>query len=204
MSKGYTKLNADSQIAFATGILTLLYAQEAYGSPPVAAGELEAAINALKAAKVAQTNGGKEATAIKNLRQEELLALLQKLAFYVQLECDNSLPLLLASGFDAASTNRTQVVLATPTITHINPGMSGEALVTVTPDTNARSYELRVAEVNSDNIPGPFRPSVVRTGSRNMAVEDLVPGKLCVFQVRAVGGLSGFSDWSAAVVQRAA
>ncbi len=30
------------------------------------------------------------------------------------------------------------------------------------------------------------------------------PRKLCVFQVRAVGGLSGFSDWSAAFVQRAA
>ncbi len=61
-----------------------------------------------------------------------------------------------------------------------------------------------MAEVGPDNMPGPFRPAVTRTGSRNMAVDALELGKLCVFQVRAAGGLTGYSDWSDAVVQRAA
>ena len=204
VSLGFAKLNVDSLIAFATSIHTLLYGTVGYTNPPVTAVQLKAAIDALSDAKVAQANGGRAATATKNILQGELLDLLQKLAFYVQLACDNSLPMLLESGFDVASTNRTQTVLAKPVITRINPGMSGEALVSVTADPNAKSYELRVAEVGPDNIPGPFQPLVVRTGSRNMAVGELEPGRLCVFQVRAVGGLTGYSDWSDAVVQRTA
>jgi len=204
VSLGFAKLNDDSLLLFATGIHTQLYAQPAYATPPVTAADLLAGITALSNAKVAQANGGKSATATKNICRQTLNDLLQRLAFYVQLACDNDLPVLLDSGFEVASTNRTQVPLAKPVITRINAGNSGEALVTVTPDPNAKSFEVRVAEIDANNTPGPFRPVVVRTGSRNMVVEDLVPGVLCLFQVRGVGGLNGYSDWSDAVVQRAA
>lgn len=204
VSLGYSNLNVDSLIAFAKSVHTLLYAKAEYSAAPVTAATLLTAITELSDAKVAQANGGKVATAVKNNCQENLLDLLRTLAFYVQLACGGDLPLLLGSGFDVVSSNRTQSTLTKPVITRITPGMSGEALITVTPDANAKSFELRVAEVGENNIPGPFRPSVTRTGSRNMPVEELTPGTLCVFQVRAVGGLTGYSDWSDAVVQRAA
>jgi xanthine/CO dehydrogenase XdhC/CoxF family maturation factor len=204
VSLGYANLNDNSLLTFATTVHSQLYVQAAYPTPPVTAVSLLAGITALRDAKVAQVNGGKAATAVKNQCREALADLLRQLAFYVQLACGNDLAVLLDSGFEPVSTNRTQTQLVKPVIVRINPGLSGEALVTVTADANARSFEVRVAEVDDQNVPGPFRPPVIRTGSRNMSVEELVPGKLCVFQVRAVGGLTGFSDWSDAVVQRAA
>lgn len=203
VSGAYARLNVSSLVAFGTGVETHFYLQPKLANPPVTQVELRASITALRDAVVAQINGGKAATATKNLCQEALLENLQKLAFYVQLACENELPVLLGSGFNVTNTTRTRVALAKPSILRIVPGLSGEALVTVTADRNAKSYEVRVADVGPDNIPGPFRPAVVRTGSRNMSVPGLEPGTLCVFQVRAVGGLVGFSDWSDAVVQRA-
>ena len=61
---------------------------------------------------------------------------------------------------------------------------------------------IRVALVGADNTPGPFGPVIIRTRSRNMAVDGLEPGSQFMFQVRAVGGLNGFSDWSDVQVQR--
>lgn len=89
-------------------------------------------------------------------------------------------------------------------VTRIVPGNSGEALVTVNADPNAKSFKIRSADMDDTNTPGPFRPVVVCTSSRNMAVGGLVPGRFYLFQVSGVGGLNGHSNWSDAMVQRAA
>lgn len=204
VSLGYAKLNDDSLLIFATGVHSQLYAQSAYPTPPITAADLMGSINTMRDAKVAQATGGKAATAVKNQARNALEEQLRLLAFYVQLNCGSDLAVLLDSGFEAVDLNRAQTQLVKPVILRIQPRVSGEALVTVTADSNARGFEVRVAEVDDQNVPGPFRPPVIRTGSRNMAVDELVPGKLCLFQVRAIGGLTGFSDWSDAVVQRAA
>lgn len=204
VSLSFGKLPDDTLIVFATTVLAQLFAQAAYANPPVTPAQLNPAIIAFSAAKVAQSNGGKSATAEKNLRREELLALLQKLAYFVQVACNNSLPLLLDSGFEAASNNRAQSPLPKPSLTRIVPGMSGQALVTATADRNARGYEIIVAEIDESGTPGPFRPAVTRTSSRNILIDALNPGRLYAYQGRAIGGLTGFSDWSDVVVQRAA
>ena len=58
--------------------------------------------------------------------------------------------------------------------------------------------------MDENGAPGPFRPAVTRTSSRNIPVDGQIPGKLYAYQGRAIGGLTGFSDWSDVVVQRAA
>ena len=194
----------DTFITFATGVHTLLYASPVYSTPPVSAPSLQAAIEAFSDAKVAQPNSGKAGTALKNVRRAALIALLEQLANYVQGACSNSLPLLLDSGFGATSFNRAQVPLAKPAIRRIVPGMSGQSLVTLEPDPNSKVYEVMVAELDESGAPGPYRAAVIRTSSRNIPVNDLVPGKLYAFQGRAVGGATGFSDWSDVLVQRAA
>ena len=170
----------------------------------MAAAALLVLINEFTAAKVAQAEGGKAATATKNSCRLALTDALRDLAFYVQLACGNNLTTLLDSGFEVSSTNRAQTMLAKPVITRIQAQFSGEAMVTVAPISNARCFELRVAELGDDNLPGPFREAVVSPSARNMRIGELVPGRLCVFQVRAVGGSAGHSEWSDAVVQRAA
>ncbi len=204
VSLSYGQLPDDNMIAFAWGVHTHLYAEPAYTTVPIPAEELAAGINAFSTAKVAQSNGGKAATAEKNNRRADLSSLLQKLAYYVQVACDNDLPLLLNSGFQPNSTNRSQTQLPKPALVRIVTRMSGQALVTITPDRNAHGNEIIVAEMDESGAPGPFRPAVTRTSSRNIPIDALVPGKLYAFQGRAIGGVTGFSDWSDVVVQRAA
>ena len=188
----------------ATTVFTNVYLNPAFQTVPVTAAVLEAAITAYTNARAAQSQGGTMATAVKNNRRTELVALLQQVAFYVQVQSDNDMAALLSSGFEAVSTNRTRSQLAKPSLKRIKNGLSGQALVTITADSNSRCFEIIVAEVDDTGAPGPYREPVIHTGSVNIPVANLVPGKLYAYQGRAIGGLTGFSDWSDVLVQRAA
>lgn len=194
----------DTLITFSRSVHTLLYGAGGFTNIPVTAVILEAAIDAFSTAKAAQASGGKAATAEKNNRRGELVALLKQLAFYVQVASNNDLAMLLSSGFEAVSTNRAQSPLAKPAVLRVVAGMSGEALVTISADKASRGSEVRVAEVDASGTPGPYRPVVVRTSSRNIPIPDLVPGQLYAYQGRNFGGATTFSDWSDVLVQRAA
>ena len=194
----------DNLITFGTGVHTRLFSIPIYSNPPVDAVATKATIDAFSDAKVAQPSSGKSGTALKNIRRSELIDLLQILANYVQGACANNLPLLLDSGFEAISTNRAQAPLPKPAILRIVAGMSGQALVTLEPDKNSKVYEVVVAELDESGSPGLYRAAVTRTSSRNIPIDELTPGKLYAFQGRAVGGATGFSDWSDVLVQRAA
>jgi hypothetical protein len=191
-------------ITFARTVLADLYAAPGFTNIPVSAAVLEAAIDAFAIAKAAQINGGKAATAEKNIRREELCTLLRELAFYVQVTSNNNLAMLLSTGFDSVSNNRARSPLTKPTILRINPGMTGQARVTLSTERTSRGSEVIVAEVGEDGAPGPFRPPVFSTSSRNIVIPNLLPGKLYAFQARNMGGTTSNSDWSDQVVQRAA
>ena len=92
--------------------------------------------------------------------------------------------------------SRTQSALPTPSITAIDNGNSSQLLVRVGAVRYARCYELRSAAIAADGAPGPWQPNAIFTNSRSMQVNGLNPGTKYAFQVRAVGGSAGFSDWS--------
>jgi hypothetical protein len=103
---------------------------------------------------------------------------------------------LLSSGFQAASSNRGRSALASPSILGIDFGNTAELVLKVTPIANAKCYEVRSAAVGAGNAPGPWQPAGLLTNSRSMPIAGLVPGTVYVFQVRAIGGSTGSSDWS--------
>ncbi len=191
-------------ITFCRNIYTLLYALPEFTNIPVPAAVLLEGIETFAAAKSAQPNGGQAGTAFKNNKRRELLISMRKLAIYVQEACGNDLALLLATGFSAASTNRTRYALSKPSILKITQGMSGEALVTMTTEGIARGCEVRFAEIFEDGRIGEFQPAVFSSSSRNISVPNLIPGKLYVFQGRTMGGTTTYSDWSDQQVQRVA
>jgi len=191
-------------VTFGRNVHTLLYGVPDFTNPPVTAAGLLAAVDEFATAKAAQASGGKAATAEKNNCRDELVALLKKLALYVQEASANNLALLLSSGFEAVSNNRAQYPLSKPAILRVVAGMSGEALVTLSTESVARGCEVRVAEVNDTGTPGDFRPVVFSTSSRNIAIGALIPGKLYAYQGRTLGGSTTYSDWSDQIVQRAA
>ena len=177
-------------------VLDNLYGNAPFPTPPVTQPALQAALADFTAAIAAQAQGGTAATAEKNNQRDALVALLRQLAGYVQERCGNDLSILLASGFDAVSTNRASVPLAAPAIRAILNGNSGQLLTTVGPIANAKCYEGRYAAIGATGAPGPWQSAGLFTNSRSMPVNGLTPGTMYTFQFRAIGGSTGYSDWS--------
>jgi hypothetical protein len=180
----------------ATAVAMKLYGNAAYPAPPVVQADFEAALTAFSNAIATAQQGGPADTAEKNGKREVLIGLMRQLAGYVQANCGNDLAKLLSSGFEAVSTNHASAPLAPPSVKDIVNGMSGQLIVRVTPVANAKCYELRYALIPAGGAPGPWQDGGLFTNSRSMAVNGLTPGGNYQFQVRAVGGSTGYSDWS--------
>ena len=168
-------------------------------TPPVTQAALNGARADFSAAIAAQAQGGTAATADKNNKRDTLIGLLRKLAGFVNENHGNDMAKLLASGFEAVSTNRGSSPLDPPTITDILNGNSGQLLLRVGAIDNAKCYEVRFALIGAGGAPGPWQNGGLFTNSRSIPVNGLTPGANYTFQVRAVGGSTGYSDWSDAV-----
>ena len=117
--------------------------------------------------------------------------LLRRLAGYVQEHCHHDMALLLSSGFEAMSSNRSPTPLHQPKQLIIRHGTSGQPVASVKRLDNARLYEGRIKEANGDWMASCF------TGdSRRLTFEGLTPGAVYAIQVRSLGGSTGQSDWS--------
>ena len=166
-----------------------------YPAPPVTPASLQTALTAFTAAIAAREQGGSQATADKSNKRDALIGLLRQMAAYVQMNCGNDMAKLLSSGFDAVSTSRAQTALDAPDILSLDNGNTGQLLIKVTPITNAKAYEVRYAAV-AGGTPGAWQGGGLYTNSRSMPLNGLTPGTLYQVQVRAIGGSTGYSDWS--------
>lgn len=125
-----------------------------------------------------------------------LVGLLRQLAGFVQERHGNDLAKLLASGFEAVSTNHSSSPLAKPNIRDIDHGNTGQAILRIGAIANARNYEVQYALIGVGGTPGPWVGAGLFTNSRAIPVNGLTPGAEYLFHVRAVGGSTGYSDWS--------
>lgn len=194
----------DSTVSDTAGaVQTNLYGNPAFPDPPVSEVQLQGGITAFNTSIAAQSQGGTAATAEKYNRKAELVDLLERLALYVQVACENDMAKLLSSGFTTVSQNRAQSQLPKPTGLKLDHGLSGQTLLSVDRIDNVRCFEIDVALLDDEGTPGPMTPAGLHTKSRNMPVNGLIPGKLYLFKTRAVGGSTGYSDWSDPVSHRA-
>jgi hypothetical protein len=177
-------------------VLENLYGNAAYANPPVTKETLQAALTAFTDAIAAQAQGGTAATADKANKRDALVALLRQLAAFVQEKCNGNLATLLSSGFEAVSTNRASVPLDKPLIREVINGNSGQLITRVGPIKNAKCYELRFAVVGPGGTLGPWQNGGLHTSSRSMPINDLTAGTMYQIQARAIGGSTGYSDWS--------
>jgi hypothetical protein len=196
IADGFIKQSGEQLVIMASAVITGLTDNPAFPAPTVDLKAVQAAADSLNSALAARINGGKAATAEKNNKQEELVALLRKLKHYVEDNCGNDAAVLLSSGFQPASASRARSVLVSPTILSVDFGNSGELVLKITPIARARCYEVRMAAVGSGNAPGPWQNMGLFTNSKSISITGLIQGTTYVFQVRAVGGSTGYSDWS--------
>ena len=196
IADGLRTQSTERLITTAGAIIKGMTGNPSFPSPPVDLQTVQAAVDDLSEALVAQANGGRAATAEKRNKQEALIGLLRKLRSYVEEHCGNDLSVLLSSGFQAAVTTRVRSPLANPSILKVSFGISTELVLRVTPIAHAKCYEVRSAAVGEGNSPGPWQTSGMFTNSRSMTIEGLKPGTTYMFQVRAIGGSTRYSDWS--------
>jgi hypothetical protein len=198
VSLSFARLKDTELDAFAEGVIKGLGDHAAaFPTPPITVTNLRPLVDGFTTALAKARLGGPPDTAEKNIARANLIDALRTDAAYVEQTADN-LSDLLGSGYTAASTNHSQTVLATPKILSVTNGASTILVLRVTPITNARSYEVQTS-TNGD------APTIaaVSTKARMLELTGLTPGTLYTIQVRAVGGSTGFSDWSEPVTHMA-
>jgi len=187
----------DAQLIAAAGaVIKGMTGNAVLASPPVDLKAAEAAVNELNAAIAAQPNGGPAATAHKNNKRSELIGILSKLAHYVQDNCGGNPAAVLDAGFTFATSSRTSSPLQKPAIVSIDFGSTTQLVVRVNPVARAKCYEVRTAALDTGGAPGPWQIAGLFTNSRAMTIAGLTPGATYAFQVRAIGGSTGATDWS--------
>ena len=176
-----------------------LYGNAAYPSPPVTQVALNAANAALTAAIVAQSTGGKAATADKNNKRENLLGLLRQLAAYVETMHHDDLAVLLSSGFEAVRTGHAPAVIGTPNIRDVHSTATTQALIRADVMANVRTWKARFAAIGAGGVPGPWQDGGTHGDSQHILVINLTPGTNYAFEIQAVFGGETTSAWSNAV-----
>ena len=191
VSYGFIKLSDDALPGFSLNVETGLTGNAALPTPPVPVATLTAA-RLLYVPKLDAThNGGPLQTVEKNNAREALEDLLRQDASYVQTKAGKDLAVLLSSGYNAVSTNRTQSPLPKAEIASLQNDNSALLVLNIVPMLNARSWEVQVK-----NGTGGWTSFGVFGYTRGIFIPSLTPGQSYSVQLRAVGGSTGYSDWS--------
>jgi hypothetical protein len=176
---------------FGTTVSNKLENNSYFTTLPFPITRLKTEVTAFITAVANAAQGGTQLTAVKNAERDVVLESLRVLAAYVQSAGQNSLEIILSSGFEVNKTDRTRRPLTKPAITNIDNFASTQLMIGMTPIANARSYEVRT-RVGS----GDWKNAGIYTKARNVLIGDLTPGATYDVQSRAVGGTTGYSDWS--------
>lgn len=162
-----------------------------YRTPIVPLPDLAAAGTTFRNAVVTAAQGGPQFTAAKDAARAALIPLLRQQASYVQTVANDDLAVILTSGFTVKSTKRASAPLPRPSIENIDNLASTQLMVRLTPIENARAYEVRINPGTNT-----WQPAGVFTKARRVVLQNLTPGTTYDIQARAVGGKTGYSDWS--------
>jgi len=191
VSTNFGRLSDTELDNFAQGVIDALTGNATYPTPPVTLANLQAAVDDYTAKMAAAQNGGIADTAAKNNSRNTLEEMLRKVAAYVQMMCNEDPALLLGSGFQMQSTNRSSTPLEKPKGLSIKNGVAGQLVARVEAVKNANMYEGRIKPANGD-----WLPSIFTGDSRRIAFLGLTAGTTYTIEVRALGGSTGQSDWS--------
>ena len=191
--------DADSDLdEFANTVAQCLANNAAFPNPPVKPADLTALDTAFRDA-IAAATGDPQDTAAKEKAREAVLDALRKDANYVESIASHDLETLLSSGYYANSTNHAQSPLDPPAIMELSNLAATQLLLRVTPVTNARSYQVQT----SLNGNGAWAEAGIYTQARRIVLMSLTPGTVYNVRTRAIGGSTGYSDWSKAASQMA-
>jgi hypothetical protein len=185
---GYGDADLDE---FADNVATSLTGNASFPVPPMPPPALNALVLGYHAAIGAALPGGIQLTAAKNAARELVLDALRKDANYVQTLANHDLAMLLTSGYYATSTNRAQLPLDKPVIALVDNAAATQLLVRLNPVTNAKAFQMQTG-IGA----GAWQEAGMFTQSRRIVLQSLASGTVYNVRARAIGGSTGYSDWS--------
>ena len=199
----YKTTSAAMVVAILAWIIKCMTGNAAFPKPPVplvaavppdptAPVDMTTRMNALAAANAASVDSGTAQTAARDAALEFAYEGMDANAFYCQTQARTNLALFLTSGYQAASTNRAQSQLVTPSITGIDNYISTQLNVHLTPIANAVGYEVQTCIGTA-----PWVSVAFSTQARTITLTGLTTGSVVQVRARALGGSTGQSDWSA-------
>jgi hypothetical protein len=174
-----------------------MWSNPAYPSPPIDIPAFKSAIDAYAAAVAAALDGGKTALTERDKRRADMIIMLRQLGHYVEVACKGDMNTFVTSGFVPASTTRPPAQpIGQPVIASVRQGSnSGQLVVTIKAVPKARHYELRSGAVPVAGGAINWATMLLATTKPATVFNNLTPGGIYTFQVRAFGKL-GHSDWS--------
>jgi hypothetical protein len=161
---------------------------------PVLIAALTALQQAFQDAITAAAQGGRMATAAKAEARLLLISALRQIAAYVQsLVPTLTVSQILSSGFEIINSNNTPYPLTTPVFT-LDNSTSGQLTAYLSAVTNAKAYQVQWSTGN-----GAWQELGIFPNTKGIVLTNVTPGTIVNMRIRAIGGSTHYSEWSATV-----
>ena len=166
---------------------------------PFTMAQVETLRLAFQAAKTEARKGGTDRTRAKKLAKQALTDALIQIALYCQGIGLHDLDLLLSSGFEVNSTNRTSGPLDQAGIKDILNNVSGQLPVRGIGVVNARNYKVQASTDGGKT----WLEMGIFNGARLMVLEPVIPGTTYTVRFCGLGGSTTQGPWSDPVTRMA-
>jgi hypothetical protein len=189
----FATLPKDQLNSFAILAIVCLKTNPLFPNLPITIAALTTLQTAYQNAMSAAAVGGPKDTALQSESADALIAALRQIAAYIQ-----SLGLtesqVLTSGFDVIVWSKTKITLLAPVVSGLDNSISTQLQVWLTAVTGAKAYQ-----VQSCVGTGAWQEAGIFPSTKDIIIKNLTPGTVNTVRVRAVGGSTQYSPWSASI-----
>jgi hypothetical protein len=200
---GFTREPDGNVLITGRAVYKALKDSDKFANPPVKLSDLKVALDDFNDSIAQAVGGGRMAFARKKKCRVILIKILGKLGHYVESVAEDSMDVLLTSGFEPAGKSGPTGAIV-PRILKIKQGKSGELYVSYEAFyRQVLYYELRYGPQGPSGAPpNPWMESLQSKQARRPAlVQNLTPGTNYCFQVRVYKNDETFSGWSDTVTK---
>jgi hypothetical protein len=161
---------------------------------PVTLASLTAIQTALQNAIAGAAHGGTVNTAVQSEAKDNAIVALRQTAAYVQsLAPTLTMSQVLTSGFDVVMPNNKPGPLDTPVFT-LDNSIPAQLAVWLQAVANAKAYQIQISIGT-----GPWLEAGIAASTQNIVLTNLLSLTVYNVRIRAVGGSTKYSPWSATV-----
>jgi hypothetical protein len=192
VSLSFATLPAEQKNDLAILVIVCLKNNPLFPNLPLTILALSALQTALQNAITAAAQGGVVLTTAKGEAADAMTSALRQTAAYVQsLAPTLSLSQILSSGFDVVNTNTAQSPLTTPAFT-LDNSMTTQLAILLSAVPNAKAYQVQFSTGT-----GAWQEAGIYPNTKGIVLTNLTPGTTYNVRIRAIGGSTQYSPWSA-------